>query len=127
LKNLAILLFSILISFNSYGEWTEIAEGTRGNIYYIDTDTIKQEHGGYVYWRELVDLVKPDKDGDISVKIYSQGDCEVNRYKRLSLNWHKEAMGGGSARAYNPTEKWEYPLPNDASGILLDYVCSCLR
>ena len=45
MKKLTILLFSILISFNSYGEWTEIAKNTDGT-HYIDKDTIKK-HEGY--------------------------------------------------------------------------------
>jgi len=31
MKKLLILLFSILISFNSYGEWTKVVEGVDGN------------------------------------------------------------------------------------------------
>ena len=49
MKKLLIFLFSILISFNSYGEWDEIGVDTAGNTSYIDTDTIKK-HGGYVYY-----------------------------------------------------------------------------
>ena len=33
MKKLLVLLFSILISFNSYGEWEEIAENQRGDIF----------------------------------------------------------------------------------------------
>ena len=49
MKKLLILLFSILISFNSFGELTEIGYTDAGNTFYIDNNTIK-EHGGYVYW-----------------------------------------------------------------------------
>ena len=41
MKKLLLLLFSILISFNSYGEWEEVVESTDGDTYYIDKDTIK--------------------------------------------------------------------------------------
>ena len=42
MKKLLILLFSILISFNSYGELVEVTESTDGDISYIDKNTIKK-------------------------------------------------------------------------------------
>jgi len=36
MKKLTILLFSIFISFNSYGEWTYVSETVDGSVYYID-------------------------------------------------------------------------------------------
>jgi hypothetical protein len=77
MKKLLILLFSILISFNSYGEWEELGKNVNGDIFYIDEDTIK-EHNGYVYWWVLVDRLKPSKSGTMSGKTYTQGDCGVN-------------------------------------------------
>ena len=61
MKKLTILLFSILISFNSYSEWTEIEQSTEGVTYYIDKDTIK-ERGGNVYFWGLLDRSTPDSD-----------------------------------------------------------------
>ena len=61
MKKLTILLFSILISFNSYSEWTEIVQSTEGSTYYIDKDTIK-ERGGNVYFWGLLDRSTPDSD-----------------------------------------------------------------
>jgi hypothetical protein len=57
MKQLLTLLFSILISFNSYGQWTKITESD-GDSIYIDFDTIK-EQDGYVYWWVLTDYLKP--------------------------------------------------------------------
>jgi len=48
MKKLTILLFSILISFSSYGEWTLISEGDMGECcskHYIDKDTIIENTG----------------------------------------------------------------------------------
>ena len=36
MKKLLILLFSLLISFNSYGEWTQVSKDINNNTYYID-------------------------------------------------------------------------------------------
>ena len=122
MKKLTILLFSILISFSSYGEWVVVGHNTRGDTLYIETDTIKP-HGGYVYFWALLDYIKPNKDGDLSVKMYAQGDCGVNRFKHLSIIWYEQSMGNGVSVKVNPSDKWEYPLPDDASGRFLDYAC----
>jgi len=42
MKKLLVLLFSILISFNSYGEWTAVSESVDGDIAYIDYENIKK-------------------------------------------------------------------------------------
>jgi hypothetical protein len=92
MKKLLILLFSLLISFNSYGEWEKLGKNVSGDTFYIDTDTIK-EHNGYVYWWVLNDYLKPNEYGDMSGKTYVQGDCGVNRYKWLSIIYYKQPMG----------------------------------
>ena len=122
MKKLLILLFSILISFNSYGEWKELGKDVDGDTYYIDTDTIK-EHEGYVYWWVLSDYLKTNEYGDISLKTYVEGDCEVNRYKWLSLIYYKQPMGEGVGDGDNPTGEWRYPPPDSIGGGLLKYVC----
>ena len=61
-----ILLFSVMFSSLSYAEWTKVGVGGDGNTYYIDFERIKK-HGGYVYWWDLNDLLKPDKDGYVTV------------------------------------------------------------
>ena len=72
MKKLLILLFSILISFNSYGEWVEIGKNVNGDTFYLDMDTIK-EHNGYVYWWSLSDYLKPIETGAMSDKrIYTK-------------------------------------------------------
>ena len=118
-----LLLFSILISFNSYGEWEEIGESVSGDTYYIDTDTIK-EHEGYVYWWVLNDYLEPNESGSMSNKTYSQGDCVVNRFKWLSLIEYKQPMGEGSSEIITTLpEEWGYPPPDSVGGGLLKYVC----
>ena len=112
-----------MISFNSYGEWIKYEiKDTGGNTYYIELDTIK-EHGGYVYYWELIDLLKPLKSGTMSSKAYKQGDCGVNRYKELSVIFNKQPMGEGSGETYNPPDKWRYPTPGSIFGDLLMHAC----
>jgi len=123
MKRLTILLFSILISFSSYGEWTEVVKNDNRDTLYIDFDTIK-EHDGYVYWWGLADYLKLDNTGTMSVKSYGQGDCGVNRYKDLSLILYRQPMGRGDGYTYNPPNpEWEYPSPSSVGGITLKLVC----
>jgi hypothetical protein len=95
MKKITILLFSILISLNSYGDWKKYAysEGY-GNTYYIDIDSIKKENGG-IYFLNLVDLSKPDDYGDVSVIGYNKGNCAKDKLKTLTLKFYKQHMGKG--------------------------------
>ena len=124
MKKLLILLFSILISFNSYGEWKFVFTDDQGNDLYIDTDRIK-EHGGYVYYWYMVDRLKPSESGSISSKMYLQVDCGINRYKHLTYLSYKESMGKGEINnTYNPpNEQWRYPTPNSTAGLELNFIC----
>ena len=45
MKKILALLFSILISFNSYGEWTKVAESNSGDNYYLDLGNVKEYDG----------------------------------------------------------------------------------
>ena len=128
MKKLLILLFSILISFNSYGEWTRIIGSADGEeTWYIDKYTIK-ESGGYVYWWEMVDYLKPDKFGDMSNKLYFQGDCGVSRVKTLSYNFYKQPMGNGESEVFNPpSSEWHYAVPNTAHYDTTNWICDYVK
>ena len=45
MKKLLLFLFSMLVSFNSYSEWTVITKSVDGDYFYIDLDTIKENDG----------------------------------------------------------------------------------
>lgn len=120
-----ILLFStLMISTPSYAEWTKVSESVDGDTFYVDFDRIKK-HGGYVYYWDLTDYLKPSKHGDLSVKVYYQGDCKAFRYKRLSYSFHKEPMGEGTGDVLEHVEKgWKYPPPESSIEEILKQVCS---
>ena len=89
MKKLLLLLFSLLLSFNSYGEWTKVMEDDDGDSYYIDLNTIKK-NDGYVYWWDFVNYVEP-YDGFMSRTGFYQGDCEIGRSKTLSATQYTES------------------------------------
>jgi hypothetical protein len=121
------LLFSTLMfSTPSYAEWTETSKSVNGDTFYVDFDRIRK-HGGYVYFWLLTNFLKPSKFGDLSAKVYKQGDCKLFRYQRLSYSFHKEPMGGGTGDVQKPlpqSKGWQYPTPNSVSEYVLKAVCN---
>ena len=117
------LLFStMMFSSSSYAGWTKIGENVKGT-FYVDIERIRKVDG-YVYWWILNDYLKPDKWGNLSAKIYHQGDCKLFRNKTLSVSAHKEPMGGGTSEKLTPPEKWNYPSPNSSGELNLKIVCA---
>jgi len=123
MKKLLLLLFSLLISFNSNGEWKGLIESADGQqSYYVDVDTIK-ESGRYVYWWDLGDSKKL-VGKSLSIKSYGEGDCAVNRYRTLSRILYKQRMGKGKGDRSNPQfQGWTYPVPGSINKAILDFVC----
>jgi len=123
MKKLLIFLFSILISFNSYGEWELIGGDVNGNDVYIDKDTIK-EHGGHVYAWTMRNYLEPSPEGVLSTKLYRKVDCYVNREMILSFVAYDQSMGIGKTLAtYTPPKEWDYPSPGTISANSLKYIC----
>ena len=123
------LMFIVTLSSPSYAKWTKVDETADGNIFYVDVERIRKVDG-YVYWWDLTDLLKPTKFGDLSAKTYSQGDCKLFRFKRLSFSFHKEPMGGGSGDTQKPVKKyqgWKYPSPNSSNETILKKVCALTK
>ena len=101
-----------------------MTESVSGDTYYVDFKRIRK-HGGFVYWWELTDYLKPTRDGDLSSKVYLQGDCKLFRNKGLSYSFHEEPMGGGTGTADNvPDKDWDYPSPTSSGESILKSVCS---
>jgi hypothetical protein len=119
MKKLLILLFSLLISFNSYGEWTLSDEWDNGDTQYIDLDTIKSVDG-YVFWWGVKN--SDYDDGYKSLMAYVQGDCKMTRVKSLSFNLHKERMGKGESIHW-ASDDWHYPRPDSHMYYELNFVC----
>ena len=111
-----------MFSSTSFAEWTKVSEDVDGNIHYMDFERIRK-HDGFVYYWTLSDLLKPDKEGDLSYKHYRQTDCKLFRYKNLSNSYHKEPMGGGIGEVNNLESEWTYPTPNSVFETMLKITC----
>ena len=124
-KHLTILtlLFTLMFSSISYAEWTKVAGNVDGTTYYVDFDRIR-EVDGYVYFWSLHDYLKPNKLGDLSAKVYAQGDCKLFRIKVLDFSFFKEPMGEGTGKTGNNSNpEWQYPPPKTPMEVTLKLVC----
>ena len=127
MKKLLILLFSMLISFNSYANWEllipdDVADG------YINKETIK-ESGGYVYFWILQNKHLPDEFPGMSVEAYGQVDCNIDRMRFLTYIAYKEQMGRGEREEeYTPENpEWDYVSPDTLGASYLNYVCDYVK
>ena len=125
LLTISTLVLTLMFSSPSYAEWTKVSTTVEGDTFYVDFERIRKVDG-FVYFWFLRDLLKPDRDSNLSYQAYNQGDCELFRFKFLSASTHKISMGEGKsyALADKPQGKWEYPRPNSVSEDILKSVCS---
>ena len=133
MKQLILTLILVTLSTPTcLGEWTEVTEGESGNAYYyVDFEKIR-EHGGYVYYWYLGDFPKSLMDSEIlSFENYTQGDCNLFRWKVLTGNSYSQSMGEGTVlhSSDEPDENWTYPSPvldpptgEDILNAVCDYV-----
>ncbi len=123
MKKILVPLFSLMISFNAYGEWTEIGH-TDGIRYYVNFDSVKVN--GNVYHWELVDYLKPDQFGDLSFKILYENDCNIPHKRRmLSQLYYTQPMGEGStSTTSNKPSDWFYIIPASVDEAITNSVCT---
>ena len=121
---LLALAFSVLFASPSYADWTKVGAGLRGNIFYVDFESIRKQDG-FVQYRSLTDYSKPNLFGSFSAIVYKQGDCKLFRFKNFSYSFHTEPMGGGSSVVEASDDKdWKYPPPDSSLEYILKAVCS---
>ena len=127
MKKLLTLLFSLLISFNSYGDWVYVAGDSTADGF-IDKKTIKEQNG-YVYFWVLQNKLTADETGIMSVKVYAQGDCEIDRVRFLTYRSYKEPMGNGEKEdEYTPVNpEWDFISPDSVGGTYLYYACDYVK
>ena len=84
------------------------------------------EQKGHVFFWELIDYSEKDEYGDLSAKIFIEGDCKNYRFKWLKLSYHKDEMGKDNAVHKKPSDLlagWQKPALDSTSMLVLDFVC----
>lgn len=120
-----LFLSSYILANNNNLIWKKIAVGINGHVFYVDTNSIKNNKGFLEFW-QLIDYTKYDEYMDLSAKINIKVDCFNKSLMWLKVSYHKESMGTDHVDANitsNTVSGWQYPLYNSPSRLVLDYVC----
>ena len=131
MKKLLILLFSLLISFNSYGEWIYVTSDVdEVDYYYVDNESIIKK-GRYLYFWELDDygasLVKTATV--LSAKAYYEVNCQTKAYKILSDYYYSNQMGNGDLvhQSNVADTEWTYTAPGNIDEVLITFSCEYIK
>ena len=126
MKKITILLFiifTLLFSITSRGDWNFVRESVSGNKYYYDKDRIKI-NGKFIYFWELLDYISPTGSGDLSTTTYIELDCSILRYKWLKLQFYDRPLGEGEMTTdMTPPDKWLKLQPKSLIESMYKKIC----
>ena len=123
LLTLTIILYSLVFSSVSFGEWTKVGTSILGDTYYLDLERMRI-HNGFKYLWRLSDYLEPSEFGDLSASLYIQIDCTDFKMKSLQGIFYKQSMGKGLGETVTPQKiNWEYPPPNSMAETIIKKVC----
>ena len=124
MKKLPLLLFSLLLSFNSFGDWVGFVMDANENVHYVDFDEMEKTDG-YVYYWEMVNYAKPT-DRLLSIATYHMADCDLYRYKNITFNGYTQEMAQGEPETMDLTilnEGWIEPVTGSVGDYSLTLAC----
>jgi hypothetical protein len=128
-SRLVYFVLTLAISSPCLAKWKKLEEGD-GYIKYYDIDTVKKIDGIIHIW-SMKDFKKPQQNGNLSTKYYSKYDCNLKRYKILSIIEYNTNMGRGRKFTYkknisNEVEEsdWVYTKPNGEEYDSLRLLCN---
>ena len=125
MKKLLLLLFSLIFSFNSYGQWLWSTVDVNGDKHYLDLTNIEVDEDGYFYYWEMINYTNPT-DKYLSIATYRVADCDEYRTKDLTFNGYTQEMAEGEPETIDLTkleEDWKYLDKNSYGGINLLFIC----
>ncbi len=125
MKKLLPLLFFLLLSFNSYGEWIYIDKEKNSDAeIYVLTESIEVEDG-YVYWTYLNNYSKPRSEYNImGLAIFRGADCENNRYVNIESQMFQGSMGSEPfGDRLKPEQEWTTPTLGQIDEKIFNFVC----
>lgn len=129
--NSRLLYFALTLAFSSpcFSKWTILREGD-GYIKYYDIDTVKKIDSIIQIWT-MKDFKKPQKNGNLSTKYFMKYDCNLKRYKILSIIEYETNMGRGRKFTYkknisNELEEinWTHTKSNSEEDDSLRLLCN---
>ena len=102
MNKLLLLLFFLMLSFNSFAEWTELLVDDE-EVLYIDLETLQEKSDGYVdFW--LMRTYRTWK-----TKSFMQIDCEFNKMNALQNDIYYEDI----LKSSDGEKGWSYVAPDE--------------
>ena len=128
-SRLVFFVLTLAISSPCLSKWKKLEEGNE-YVKYYDIDTVKKIDGIVYIW-SMKDFKNPQKNGNLSTKYYSKYDCNLKRYKVVSIIDYETDMGRGRRFTYrknmsNEKEKnnWTYIKSNSEEYSSLKLLCN---
>ena len=124
MKKILLLLFSLMISFNSYGEWVGFVTDANKNIHYVDFEEM-EKNDGYIYYWEMTNYANPT-DRFLSIATYHKADCDSFRYKDVTFNGYTQEMAQGEPETMDLTildKDWAYSVAGSVADYSLKLAC----
>tara|TARA_Y100000589_G_C26714383_1_gene451121 strand:+ start:153 stop:542 length:390 start_codon:yes stop_codon:yes gene_type:complete len=118
-----LVFFTLIISPNlGNSAWFKLFEISSGDLY-IDTDSIVRDNNT-IYFNQLVNYKNKQKNGMLSLKVFSEIDCTTLKIRDLDYEIFSSAMGGGED-FYNgkPKKKWKKPESGSSVHFLNKILC----
>jgi len=126
MKKIFFSIFLILFFSSSVNaEWTKVVSSTRGDILYIDKQTLKiGKNTRFILI--MLDYIEPTEYGDRSSRSYREINCNNMMYRDLVkdyfiLPFAKGDTSEGSGSIKDP--EWKYKKPQSIGGTLHIKVC----
>ena len=117
MKKLLLLLISLFLSFNSYGEWTKLFTDEDGTTWHINIETIKERDGSVFLWQ-----MNSSKEG--SSTMLSENDCDLVRTKFIQMYDYDEPMlEGYSTLVPMDGTEWMFLPPETVGEFILQFAC----
>ena len=120
---LLVIIFTLLFSTTSWGEWELGSESVTDGKMYYDKERVRKNGTSLYFWM-LHDYGRPSLDGTLSVIIYTQLDCSSLRYKDLKVQSYDKSMGEGEITSEGtPQDEWKYLQPESVTEFMYNRVC----
>ena len=124
MKKIFLLLFSLILSSSSYGEWVSFVTDANKNIHYLDFEGMTKTDG-YIYYWEMTNYANPT-DRFLSIATYHKADCGSYRYKDITFNGYTQEMAQGEPETMDLTildKDWTSPVAGSVADYSLDLAC----
>ena len=125
-----LLLVLLLITSAAWAEWAQVGE-TDHAVLYIKPASIRK-HGNLVTVsqltdyqnRRLTDYKDQQNTGGMSLQTTIEYDCQLGKYRFLSIRRHTEPMGVGATLLETDNGPWHNMTPDTASETLFLILCN---